>query len=104
MMDGDGNFALTATKELEEECGIKIDPQELTELTSDIPGQLHGLSTSGGLLDETIKLFYCHKHLDDEQASKLEGRIGGLREHGERINVTLVDFDKLLTKTSDMKV
>jgi hypothetical protein len=86
------------------ECGITIEPHELVELTVPVNGQFDGLITSGGLLDEGIRLFYCQKEMNQVDIDALLSHEGGLRDHGERIKIVLVDFDDVWRKTSDIKV
>lgn len=101
MMDDCDNFAGVAAKELQEECGIELKSTDLIDMTHRWPNS--GLVPSGGGCDEFIKLFYCEKKLPWSIIQSLEGREGGLRDHGERIQVTLVKYEDVWRKTNDMK-
>ncbi|KAJ3005434.1 hypothetical protein HKX48_000686 [Thoreauomyces humboldtii] len=117
MIDDDaGRFAGTAARELEEECGIVIAEDELTDLTDlayrnttttddDDGGKVkgQGVYPSPGGSDEHIRLFLCRKELDRDEIERMEGRRGGLRGEGERIVVRLVKLKELWNATRDMK-
>ncbi|TPX62866.1 hypothetical protein PhCBS80983_g00128 [Powellomyces hirtus] len=110
MLDGDNKFAGTAARELQEECGIEISEDELTDLTelafgsnpkSDLRSS--GVYSSPGGSDEFIRLFLCRKTLPLEDIKRLEGKQAGLRGDGERIEVKLVKLKDLWRATRDMK-
>ncbi|TPX72271.1 hypothetical protein SpCBS45565_g00666 [Spizellomyces sp. 'palustris'] len=108
MLDGERKFAGAAARELEEECGIQIREDELldlTDLTFGMGTDLRnvGVYPSPGGSDEFIKLLLCRKQLPIEDIRRLEGRKGGLREEGERIDVKLVKLKDLWRSTRDMK-
>ncbi|KAI8904691.1 hypothetical protein EDD86DRAFT_212568 [Gorgonomyces haynaldii] len=97
MLDGSKNFVGVAAQELEEECGIKIEPSDLKELTKE------ALVPSGGGCDERIRLFLVDKHMDKQELLNLQDRIGGLQDHGERITIKIVKWQDIPSVTADMK-
>ncbi|KAH6572127.1 hypothetical protein BSLG_006285 [Batrachochytrium salamandrivorans] len=111
MLDGDSNFSGVAAKELQEECGIQLAASDLIDLTDyrlqdedhGIDASTLGLHPSAGGCDEFIRLFLCEKELPLEQIQALQGREGGLRSKGERIQVRLVPLQDLWRSTRDMK-
>jgi len=85
MMDDSLNFKGQAATELEEEAGIKIPPESLKELVT--------YSPSGGGCDEKIKCFYTELEKTQAEMKEIESKIFGLQDHGEFINIKLVEFD-----------
>ena len=87
MLDGDDSVTGVAIKELEEECGIIIKRENLT--------QLGRLCPSPGGCDEYVTIFSSELKMGDDEARQLHNKLGGLRDHGERISVNLVKFEEL---------
>lgn len=123
MLDGSGNFVGTAAKEIEEETGLKIKEEELVDLTELAYGdQYRGVYPSAGgsgkmfitksklviiivyRLDEFLRLFACVKHMDKSEIDELEGKLTGLREHGENITLKLVSFKDAWKESPDAKL
>ncbi|OHS98774.1 hydrolase, NUDIX family protein [Tritrichomonas foetus] len=103
MSDGEGNLKGVAIKELEEECGIKVDASELIDLTELTYDQsANGVFTSGGLLDEYIKLFACKKTMKHEEILALEGKLGGESPH-EQIILKIVKLEDVWKLSPDAK-
>ncbi|KAJ2400000.1 hypothetical protein GGI23_002310 [Coemansia sp. RSA 2559] len=100
MLDGDGAFAGSAAREIQEETGLTIEPHELVDLTAHTQ---RGLYPSPGACDEFIRLFACLKHVTPAQLDDLRDRLSGLRKDGEFINVRLAPLDQLWRSTLDMK-
>ncbi|KAI8371164.1 hydrolase, NUDIX family protein [Choanephora cucurbitarum] len=105
MLDGSGNFAGTAAKEIEEETGLVIKEDELIDMTEKAYGkQWRGIYTSAGGSDEFLRLFVCTKHLEKKQIDELEGKLTGLRDHGESITLKLVDLEDAWKLSPDAKL
>ncbi|KAI9470057.1 MAG: hypothetical protein EXX96DRAFT_390078 [Benjaminiella poitrasii] len=105
MLDGSGNFAGTAAKEIEEETGLTIKEDELIDMTELAYGdQWKGMYTSAGGSDEFIRLFACVKHMDTDSINQLEGKLTGLRSHGESITLKLVNLEDAWTLSPDAKL
>lgn len=94
MLDGSGDFAGVAAKEIEEELCIKINASELIDLT-ELAGQSEGFFLSPGACDETIRLFYKELDVTPSQMKEMEGRIGGLAEENEVITLAIEPLEKL---------
>ncbi|KAI8985078.1 hypothetical protein BDB01DRAFT_788855 [Pilobolus umbonatus] len=105
MLDGSGNFAGTAAKEIEEETGLIIKENELIDLTELAYGdQWKGMYPSSGGSDEFVKLFLCIKQMDKLDIQKLDGKLTGLRDHGESITLQLVDLKTAWKSSPDAKL
>ena len=102
MIDDSGTFKGAAAKEIEEETGLKITEDELidmtemsidqqTEVDGGVEGHLHKASyPSPGGSDEFIPLFVVRKQMKKAEMEDLEGKLTGLRGHGEKITLRLV--------------
>ena len=103
MLDDSGTFAGGAAKEIEEETGLKIAENELTDLTSlGLPSnngseeQLQrAFYPSAGGCDEFIPLFLWQKRVPRDTLQQWQGKLTGLREHGEKITLMLCPLEKL---------
>lgn len=95
MLDESGCFATVgAAKELEQEAGIKIRTEDLTDLSA-FAGHTHGHFPSPGGSDETIRLFLYEKEVTQDELSALEGKCTGVHEEGEQITLKIMDVDDL---------
>jgi diketogulonate reductase-like aldo/keto reductase/8-oxo-dGTP pyrophosphatase MutT (NUDIX family) len=100
-----------AVKEMEEECGIKIKPShlvDLTELAFDdafkagrIP--MMAVAPSPGGCDEFCRLMYLEKKATKQELEDMKGRLSGLREHGEFITLSVVPMDQVWRVSADAK-
>ncbi|KAL1991717.1 hypothetical protein VTN49DRAFT_5025 [Thermomyces lanuginosus] len=111
MLDDQGTFAGGAAKEIQEETGLVIPQEELIDMTSlalassqrDQQGRHEddqeclqkGVYPSPGGCDEFIPLFLCKKRLPREEIRALQGRLTGLRDHGEKITLKIVPLKDL---------
>ncbi|CAG8592765.1 12811_t:CDS:2 [Ambispora leptoticha] len=103
MLDGSGNFAGKASEEIKEEIGLEIKAHELIDMTELSFGKNYrGVYPSPGGCDEFMRLCLYVKEMPREQVQELEGKLGGLREHGESITVKLIKLNDLW-KIPDMK-
>ena len=98
MLDDSGTFSGRAAKEIEEEIGLKIPAQDLINLTelalpkasSDGEEQLQqGVYPSAGGCDEFVPLFLWKKRIPRRQVEEWQGKLTGLRDHGEKITLML---------------
>ncbi|KAJ2850808.1 hypothetical protein IWW36_001623 [Coemansia brasiliensis] len=105
MLDDDtGEFSGAAAREIHEETGLSIKPDELIDLTPSRPSTSRpGFFPSVGACDERIHFFACEKHVSEEELVKLRGKLGGLRDDGEIITLRLVRMCDLWKETCDMK-
>lgn len=54
--------------------------------------------------DEFLRLFACIKHMPRQQVQELEGKLTGLRDHGENITLKLVDLENAWKEAPDAKL
>ncbi|KAI4311690.1 hypothetical protein MLD38_036565 [Melastoma candidum] len=106
MLDDDkGDFVGTAVREVEEETGIKLNIEDMVDLTSFLdPSTGCRIFPSPGGCDEEISVFLYRGRVEKEIIDQLQGTEGGLLEHGELIKVRVVPYDELWRKTPDAKV
>ena len=103
MTDGDGNLKGVAVKELEEECGLKVRSEDLIDLVSLAMGDsVPGIVMSGGLCDESIKLFLWKARMPHSRIVELEGKLGGEDSH-EQIRLRIFKFEDLWKIAPDAK-
>lgn len=103
MLDDSGTFVGGAAKEIEEETGLKIPDDELTNLTSlALPSsskneeQLQqAVYPSAGGCDEFVPLFLWQKRVPRDTLQDWQGKLTGLREHGEKITLMLCPLERL---------
>jgi len=106
MVDGDRNFKGKAISELKEETGIDIREDNLVDLTQLAYGNDHhhgGMIPSAGGCDEFLRLFLYRANCSEEFLSTLQGRLTGLRSHGELITLEVLELDQLWRITPDAK-
>ncbi|KAF7507170.1 hypothetical protein GJ744_010852 [Endocarpon pusillum] len=103
MLDDSGTFTGAAAKEIKEETGLEIAETELVDMTSlAIPAPSteeellqQGIYPSPGACDEFIPWFLSRKRLARTEIKSMEGRLSGLREHGEKITLKMCRLDEL---------
>ncbi|KAK4171554.1 putative hydrolase [Triangularia setosa] len=107
MVDEQGEFGGTAAREMEEELGMRIPVGELTSLSELALGggtggdkwpteKLgEGVYPSPGACDEFIPIFMHERRVPRGQLKEWEGKLTGLREHGEKISLRLVKMGDL---------
>lgn len=105
MLDDSGSFAGGAAKEIVEETGLEISQDELVDLTSlaltSLPDEDGGeglqkaVYPSPGGSDEFVPLFLCRKVMPRGEIEALQGRLTGLRAHGEKITLKVVPLQEL---------
>ncbi|KAI9076672.1 hypothetical protein K1719_041437 [Acacia pycnantha] len=106
MLDDDkGDFVGIAVREVEEETGIKLNVEDMIDLTAFLePSTGCRVIPSPGGCDEEISIFLFRGSVDKETITQLQGKETGLREHGELIKVRVVPYKKLWRTTADSKV
>lgn len=105
MLDDSGSFSGGAAKEIEEETGMKVSQDELIDLTalaleygppSADGEQLHRATyPSAGGSDEFIPIFLHQKRIPRQQLKEWQGKLTGLRDHGEKITLKVVRLEEL---------
>ncbi|CAD0099329.1 unnamed protein product, partial [Aureobasidium mustum] len=105
MLDDAGTFSGGAAKEIEEETGLKIKEDELTDLTkltfsSDEQTQdgeklQKAMYPSAGGCDEFVPIFLHQQRIPRKQLKDWQGKLTGLRDHGEKITLKVVRLEEL---------
>lgn len=104
MLDDDGTFAGGAAKEIKEETGLEVPLNELinmTELalsstTSNTEEHLQkGIYPSPGGCDEYVPIFLWQKKIPRNQMKEWQGKLTGLRDHGEKITLILCPLENV---------
>lgn len=98
MIDDSGTFSGAAAKEIEEETGLTVQDDELIDLTelalsaNNDPGEVlqNAIYPSPGGSDEFIPIFLVRKTMKVSEIEDLQGRLTGLRDHGEKISLKIV--------------
>ncbi|KAF5021953.1 hypothetical protein F66182_5993 [Fusarium sp. NRRL 66182] len=97
MVDDAGSFKGAAAQEIQEELGVTIHEDELTNLSERAApaerggeGLANAVFPSAGGCDEHITIFSYEKKLPREQIREWSGRLTGLRSHGEKITLKVV--------------
>jgi len=112
MIDDAGTFAGAAANEIEEECGIKIPQDKLIDLTSlalkdftsaERERLEEAIYPSPGGSDEFMKIFAHVYKIPKDTLRDWQGRLTGLRDHGEKITLKLVKLEDLWKETRDAK-
>lgn len=105
MLDDSGTFAGGAAKEIEEETGLKVNQDDLVDMTA-LALQEDPMATSGeelqkgmyasaGGCDEFIPIFVNQQRVPRDQLEDWQGKLTGLRDEGEKITLKLVRLERL---------
>jgi len=100
-----------AVKDLEEECGICVQTEELVDLTelacqeSTDAGHIPfpGVAPAGGTCDEVIRYYYVEKSVTVEQLKGLENKMIAATEFSEFIYLHVVPWEKVWKLSGDSK-
>jgi ADP-sugar diphosphatase len=104
MLDGLGHFAGVAAKEMEEETGIKLDVDDLFNMTEAIYGdRFRGMIPSAGGCDERLHLFAHRRSVTRDELDAMQGRVHGAVDENEHIVLDLVPLADLDLITPDAK-
>ncbi|KAL4784644.1 hypothetical protein BJX76DRAFT_367516 [Aspergillus varians] len=105
MLDDSGAFAGKAAEEIQEETGLTILQNELVDIISLALQSAHepvdgetlqkAVYPSPGGSDEFIHLFLCDKRMPRKDIEALQGKLTGLRHHGEKITLKVVPLKDL---------
>lgn len=107
MLDDSGSFAGGAAKEIQEETGMEVKQDQLIDLTAlafgdQDPQQTSygerlqkGVYPSPGGCDEFIPVFLHQRRIPRDQLKDWQGKLTGLRDHGEKITLKVVRLEDL---------
>jgi ADP-sugar diphosphatase len=98
MLDGDGNFAGVAAKEMREEAHIDFKPSEMLSMSEFTQ---HKQFPSPGGCDEFIEYFYASAAVTPAFLRAIDGRATGVED--ERIRLSYVPYEDLWCATGDAK-
>ena len=104
MIDDAGTFGGAAAKEIAEETGLEVPEPELINMTElALPKAIserdedlqRAMYPSPGGSDEFIPLFLWQKRIPRDTLKDWQGKLTGLREHGEKITLKLCPLEDL---------
>ncbi|KAL8831623.1 MAG: hypothetical protein Q9170_005211 [Blastenia crenularia] len=104
MLDDLGTFTGAAAKEIAEETGLEVPASDLVNMTeraiptgsSEDDEQLQrAVYPSPGGCDEFISIFLWQKRVPRSQLKDWQGKLTGLREHGEKITLMLCPLNQV---------
>jgi ADP-sugar diphosphatase len=104
MVDDSGSFTGAAAKELKEETGLEVTEDELVDMTQlslpnteqDTGEKLeYGFYPSAGGSDEFVPVMLYQKRVKRDTLQEWQGKLTGLRDHGEKITLKLVRLQDL---------
>ncbi|KAK4546652.1 hypothetical protein LTR36_001870 [Oleoguttula mirabilis] len=102
MLDDSGTFSGGAAKEIEEETGLKVDADELLDMTAlAMDGEQteeklqKGIYSTPGGCDEFIPIFLYQKRIPRSDLQEFRGKLTGLRDEGEKITLKVVKLEDL---------
>lgn len=87
-----------AVREVEEETGLRVEASRLFPLAE------KPLFSSPGLDDEAIHFYGCEIALGDAEYRSLQGRVAGLADEGEHIEVGLWREEEALAEATSLQV
>jgi len=104
MLDGEGNFAGVAAKELKEETGIVIKEADLVDMTQLAFGEEYpGMYPSCGGSDEFNRLLLYRTTVTAAELADMQGRLHGVASEGELIKLEVIPLADLWKKSPDAK-
>ena len=104
MIDDNGSFSGSAAREIQEETGLEIQESELVDLTGlalpsieESTGERLGTGVypSPGGSDEYVPIFLYQRRIPRDQLKDWRGKLTGLRDHGEKITLSLSRLEDL---------
>jgi ADP-sugar diphosphatase len=96
MLDGSGNFAGVAAKEIDEELGLKISEADLTSL-SELAHHERGFFVSPGGTEETIRLFAFRQEVTKDELAAMDGKCAGVLSESEQITLQIIPLDDIVS-------
>ena len=100
MLDGDGNFAGVAAKEMREEAHIDFKPDEMVCMSEFVAGKQY---PSPGACDEFIEYFYASAAVTPAFLRAISDRATGNKAEGELIHLSYCAYEDLWCATRDAK-
>ena len=100
MLDGDGNFAGVAAKEMREEAHLDFKPYEMVCMSEFIAGKQY---PSPGACDEFIEYFYASAAVTPAFLRAIADRATGCEAEGELIRLSYCAYEDLWCTTGDAK-
>ncbi|OHS95629.1 hydrolase, NUDIX family protein [Tritrichomonas foetus] len=104
LTDDSTDFRSTAARELEEECGISLNENDLENELLNISEMVNGNDdkyfTNAKMFFEATSMFLVRKKMKFSQIKELEGRYGGVDEE-EQITNHIFLFDEVINVSKD---
>ncbi|GAB7348744.1 hypothetical protein MBLNU459_g7478t1 [Dothideomycetes sp. NU459] len=107
MLDDAGSFSGGAAKEIQEETGMEVAEDDLVDLTAltfsagQDPQEEHAeklqkaMYPSAGGCDEFVPILMHQRRIPRAQLKDWQGKLSGLRDHGEKITLKVVKLEDL---------
>ncbi|MDQ7815222.1 MAG: NUDIX domain-containing protein [Patescibacteria group bacterium] len=103
MCDKGSDYPTVAARELQEELGIQVRPEELVDMTERMAKiKRSGLFPSPGACDEAVRFFLFRREVEREELEALQGKATGLAHEGEHLKVRIVPIGDLPHESSNM--
>ncbi len=103
MCDKGSDYPTVAARELQEELGIQVSPEELIDMTERMAKiKRSGLYPSPGACDEAVRFFLFRKAIGVQELRAMQGKATGLAHEGEHLKVRIVPIDDLPHESSNM--
>lgn len=100
LTDDSTDFRLTAVRELDEECGIKAQVEEVININNLVFEKDTKFYTNAQIFYEETSVFLVVKKMTLDEIKSLEGRNGGVDEE-EQITVHICLFNRVISLTPD---
>lgn len=103
MCDKGADYPTVAARELQEELGIRVAPEDLVDMTERMAKiKRSGLYPSPGACDEAVRFFLFRKTVERKELEAMQGKATGLVHEGEHLKVRIVPIDDLPAESSNM--
>lgn len=104
MIDGNGNFAGVAAKEMKEETELEMEPEHLIDLTQLAwQDKFPGMLPSPGGCDEFLRLYLYKRKITSAELRNFEGKATGQLAEGEMIKLKVMPLADLWKNSADSK-
>jgi 8-oxo-dGTP pyrophosphatase MutT (NUDIX family) len=99
-VDDSRDFREAAVRELQEECGVSVSPDELIDLGELLTGEGHQLLPFPEVFGEKTSAYLLILTKTREEIAAMDGQLGGVDDE-EQIFLQLIPFNDVLRLSSD---